>query len=361
MAEEDFPNRGEIRFLGDSVGPRRGVYAAAARWTSIPVENGSLALNINNSFVAIDSIRPSVIASQIGELPACILSDYGGDHPKSSYRTMSYLVSDFGSIVGWMDVVERSRFDTRRMSYKSLRDSVRLQRLRPFLTACDGINGCLVTFAIHNSLLAKLSAEVIKDLQREVTNSGHAWDGRLLSRAVRTIFFAALLCAGLLRQKESVFWVSDFDEFADTRKKGDAALQLFRDSHRKLAGGDLERFHLDVIPGAAQRDAAEALSIPDLAAGTLAAVLSKHPVSNLNYADFLRLPLTADLKYKDRTLMNWLFDSKTRLRKIHAIMRPLSTADRGGRSYKLVVIPGCGEGTLLDSRCDLDVAWAGLR
>lgn len=250
-----------------------------------------------------------------------LMSDYGGEHRKSSYEVISILVLDSENTGQWEYMRREIRLkklkDSRRMSFKNLGDQRRKQAFEPFLLAANSITGVCASFAIHKEVKflctnPKQFGEFIQQFKLE-----GGWNAKALDHLIRLVHFICLLIAGLSQPNQNVYWISDEGSFfANTPRCQDVTrlASYFTSYYVKHQLGELGI-------GTTQIDEADMrledlTAIPDLVAGAVADLATRIATTYGGRIPLgLALSLPPKLPPKVQVLVNWLTDDTQRLKR----------------------------------------------
>lgn len=145
-----------------------------------------------------------------------VTSDYVFGNKKSEFDVIAVLLAMPERSIEWesdRQNVRQHGLQHRRMSFKSLGDSVRQKSLIPFLLAADDIHGVVFSIAIDKSVSkhfvmgpSDIEASFLCDWVRE------KWKLAQFDRMVTVTHFIAFLVAGLSSTGQNVTWISDQDD-----------------------------------------------------------------------------------------------------------------------------------------------------
>jgi len=166
--------------------------------------------------VAGSSYRPSATPTLL------VASDYGGEHARAEYQTISVLLADLrGLIASWeprrRDVRSRFANDGRRLSYKKLGDRQCAKMLLPFLSAANYLPGIVATFLIDRRI--KSFFRVARDRTEDLVVDPTTWKPKAFEKLLRVAHLGSLLIAGMSCERQNILWVTDHDAIAANLKK----------------------------------------------------------------------------------------------------------------------------------------------
>jgi len=253
----------------------------SSRWQRAKKGATGWQFNLGEEFFILDSVIPRVFPDLDVE-QFCCASDYSGDQNRSDFLTSSFLYFDPNDGEKWLNGMREIRRISlgpfRTMSYKALGDNKKKQALYPFLTLADSLNGMLVSFAVHKKVSDfALSPHDFEYLSVHLLPNSK-WKRRILQKALRTVTEFCFIVGGLLKYDIPVTWLTDNDDFvANESRIRDlyrlALVSLCSITDKKpspLIIQSSDNCSLDNLL------AEDLLSIPDLAAGALAPVLTAH-------------------------------------------------------------------------------------
>jgi hypothetical protein len=212
-----------------------------------------------------------------------IASDYSGQHRQATHEVYSFLITTWGSLQEWLP--QRTSFrerwipDKRRLSFKQLREPVRRRAYPHFLAVAGALRANLITIMIDNRVGSfadggpKALAAALDDCFVAGAPSNN------IEKIQRLAFFVAMLQAGLRREDQRSFWISDHDETLDTFEKREGFARLATYLTIGLTGRRNSAEHTFMTTEAkGVPDWAEDLaSIPDIAAGACASLSTMLP------------------------------------------------------------------------------------
>ncbi len=229
-----------------------------------------------------------------------ISSDYSGDHRGSRYRVISFLIADARSWKTWETERKSIRAlhlpDTRRMSFKSLTDRRRRAALQPFLQAASRLRGVCVTFAIHRSVASLFAAQGKPNPKSAGFPLQARWTRDSFERVLRIVHLLSILLAGVSSRDQNVLWVTDNDDIVATPSHHNDTVRLLANISSHYLTHTLG--HLRVATATSDngdRQVEDLLSIPDLAAGCVAQLLTEYELTGGIPGAGLLSPLSQNL------------------------------------------------------------------
>ena len=250
-----------------------------------------------------------------------LMSDYGGEHRKSSYEVTSILVLDSENTGQWEYMRREIRLkklkDSRRMSFKNLGDQRRKQAFEPFLLAANSITGVCASFAIHKEVKflctnPKQFGEFIQQFELE-----GGWNAKALDHLIRLVHFICLLIAGLSQPNQNVYWISDEGSFfANTPRCQDVTrlASYFTSYYVKHQLGELGIGTTQIDEDNLRLE--DLAAVPDLVAGAVADLTTRIATTYGRRIPLnLALSLPNKLPPKVQVLVDWLTDDTQRLKR----------------------------------------------
>ena len=254
------------------------------------------------------------------------VSDYSGSHKTSRYQTISVLFADLENSRDWeiyrRQIRQKYLADGRRLSFKGLNDKQKQDALIPFLNAANSIRGVSVTLviskAIDNLYLLKNDVEVAhKSFGLE-----SKWKFHSLETAIRVAHFVSILTAGLSKDNQDVYWISDEDElFANVQKTQDLQKII-----GKLSAISIKHKLKNLGMGTTTIDEGDRFeedltAIPDLIAGAMSEIATKlAQFSGGRIPNNLALPFSSEFTTKTDIISSWIWSNSPSLPKVVIIV-----------------------------------------
>lgn len=242
------------------------------------------------------------------------VSDYGGSHETSKYQTISVLFVDLDNSRNWeiqrRQIRQKYLADGRRLSFKGLNDRQKQNALIPFLSAANLIKGVSVTLvinkAIDNLYLLKKDVEVAsKSFGLE-----SKWKYNSLETAIRIVHLVSILTAGLSKENQNVYWISDEDElFANMQKTQDLQKII-----GKLSAISISYKLSNLGMGTTVIDEGDRLeedltAIPDLIAGAMSEIANKlSQFTGGRIPSNLAVPFSGEFSTKTDIISSWIWN-----------------------------------------------------
>ncbi len=278
-------------------------------------------MNVVNGMLRALDLRSSLALPFFdGASQLMIGSDYGGQHAGSRYESLAFVMASASALAPWLDARARIRDlhlpDARRMSFKSLNDRLRMEVLPEFLAAADLIPGLLLVVLFDK----RIDTIFVRDrsmggspLHEQLSQ----WPPRTQEKLLRVCHTAALMLAGLSRERQDLLWITDQDDIAANVERH----TLFTKVFGNIASGYLQHTlgHLRIATTASDtgsRDVEDFVAIADLAAGAVCQVLNAYGATGLSTIPGLGLPPPQNMPPKIGPLLNWFSDDATPLRRV---------------------------------------------
>ena len=271
------------------------------------------------------SFEKIISSYKLPELPGeniCAVSDYSGSHEASKYQTISVLFVDLDNSHNWelqrCQIRKKYLADGRRLSFKGLNDRQKQNALMPFLSAANLIKGVSVTLviskAIDNLYLLKTDVEVT----RKSFGLESKWKHNSLETAIRVAHLVSILTAGLSKENQNVYWISDEDElFANAQKTQDlqkviGKLSAISISHQL---GTLGMGTTIIDEG--DRLEEDLTAIPDLIAGAISEIANKlSQFTGGRIPSNLAVPFSGEFSTKTDIISSWIWNKNQGFPKI---------------------------------------------
>jgi hypothetical protein len=145
-------------------------------------------------------------------------SDYSGEHDDSPYLVFSFLMTTLESWSEWEPRRQSVRAvhlkDSRRMSFKQLRDRNRQHALGPLLEAANGLRGLSLTIAVNKKCPSFFAEPSPLDLTNPAFMPYEKWKPSVLTKALFVVHLLGVLLAGLAAPRQDVLWFTDEDSIA---------------------------------------------------------------------------------------------------------------------------------------------------
>lgn len=251
-----------------------------------------------------------------------LVSDYGGEHKASKYKTISVLYLDLHASVEWeylRRIVRRDFLpDGRRLSFKRLSDRYRQRALVPFLQAANQIVGVSVTLAISKSLVGICGT---KSEMKNIHTNLHleaGWDDVSFEQVLMVSHLVSFLIAGLSRPNQNIYWISDEDSmFANQLRSHDLRQVISRYSSHyvKHSLGELGLGTTAIDEG--DRLEEDLAAIPDLIAGAVSEVATRLSLGTRGrIPSIIAVPFRGEFTPKTELITSWIADRGQKLKRV---------------------------------------------
>ncbi|WP_140793852.1 hypothetical protein [Myxococcus xanthus] len=263
---------------------------------------------------------PDLLTSLRGGKTLLVASDYGGEHAKASFRSLSFLVADLEGCGLWEDlrVSVRRQFlrDLRRMAFKSLRDKRRADALVPFLRSADCIPGVLATFLIDRrikTVFMKTPPEEIEDPNL----SPETWNPKVFEKLCLLGHIGGLLVSGLSAPYQDVLWITDEDEIAPNKEQHYRAAKVIGTQMLGYSPHNMGHFRLGTTKSdTGKLDLEDLVAVPDLAAGAMADVLDELYKNKSMPQDRFLIPPSKTTSSKALKIAGWMAERDRFLKRL---------------------------------------------
>jgi hypothetical protein len=201
------------------------------------------------------------------------------------------------------------------MSFKDLKDALRINALPEFLEAASLLNGLLVCIAVEKSHSISASEDLIPTLR-------HTWTTDTLQKLLRICVFGGGFVDGLRGRGQRLHWITDDDAIVvnDNAKHDAAAIMgglLHKDVNEYLEVG------LGVASLFKEDDmrAEDLVAIPDLAAGAFSESLNQLGKTKIPAMTVGRAESALYLQTKSTLITAWRLDNTTPLKHLSVVIR----------------------------------------
>lgn len=216
-----------------------------------------------------------------------LLSDYSGEDRQSPYESYSFLVFDLASsrdfVTRLSDIRLRSIKDSRRVSYKNLREPVRNRAaLQIAESASKYLVGNVVTIAVARSL-----GSLFKDGNDEFAPDPilakylDELNPRVSEKYGRILHFGAMVAAGFSSSGQNLTWITDRDEVVEGASRFTGFRLHAQNLFSHYLRHDMGHFKLGT---SANDDGSmslqDCLTVPDMAAGAMQEIVIAKSAAN---------------------------------------------------------------------------------
>jgi hypothetical protein len=277
------------------------------RWPGAP---------LNTKFAEIEHPEQIVYPDLNDGSPLVLASDYSGEHSPPEFRVLSFLVTTYKSVAEWeprrSEVREKHLTEGRRMSFKELRDALRINSFSSFLDAASQLNGVLICVGVEKGF--SFPKDGFPPRQ-------HDWPPDTLNKLVEICVFGGVMVDGLRTKGQPVHWITDDDSTVSTEKaKADASnlmgglLHKYPDEHIELGVGVASQFDDDLR-------AEDLVAIPDLAAGAYSETLTTMGKANMPTSGSGPMGAAVFVQVKSILINTWRSDTEKPLKHMNAVIR----------------------------------------
>jgi hypothetical protein len=286
-------------------------------------------MNIVNRMIRdLDATNSSALPTLRRGSTILVGSDYSGQHSRSAYESLSFVLADIEHCQNWMARRCRLRAgtldDRRRFSYKALRDRRRSSVISDFLSAADEIPGLLVVVLTRKSIksLFKTSGR-IERTDREIRSLAH-WAPHVVEKLLRIVHFLSLFLSGLSREGQDVLWLTDEDDIAANPQKHRELTTTFGKIFSHYLRHNLRHVRIGTTASdTGKRDVEDFVAVADLAAGALCEVLNAYLKGGVLPTPGLFLPPPIRLDKKALNILNWFSDCAHSLKRLVLSIEPV--------------------------------------
>lgn len=297
-------------------------------------------LNIlSNKLGDMEERRPGNFPTLNPMEPLLIVSDYGGSHQGSRYLTYSFLFTQPSSLPEWngfrLFIREKYKFTKGRMAYKKLNNRECGEACFPWLTAADGLNGLLLTFAIDRSLGCLFDQAQLATL-RQVRPDLAETPRKIVERMYLVCHFISVILSGLWSASQEVIWITDQDDIAANEKVKTSLEETLQTVAQMYLGERLATLHCETTAyddGALQIE--DLASIPDLVAGAISEAQTQQAIFNNLPTGQANVPLPETIPDKAMKILNWTALPDKALKRMVLMMYP--TANSGQVYFNRIV------------------------
>ena len=279
-------------------------------------------LNTISDSIRSEEWRNPELLTTVRQGPSLIVaSDYGGEHGSALYSTISMLVADWQFLWYWHEQSQKLRKhilkDSRRLSFKNVIEGRRSRMLVPFLRVCNTIPGLLATFVVDKRIKSFFQdSDDDSEISPDVVDHCK-WRPRSFEKLCRVAHFGSLLIAGLSAPHQHVLWVTDEDEITANLTKHREATNVFAHCMSQCLSHPMGHFRLATTKSDdGSRSLEDLVTIPDLAAGSLAEVATcSASDGGLCHSGLLK-PLSDDVSDKAHAILAWLAEQQHPLKRV---------------------------------------------
>lgn len=287
------------------------------------LEEPNLAQVIGERIAADWTAQADTLQALRASTTLLVFSDYSGTHKGAPFDVYTFLVTTPVSLAPFLASAKQLRVGalgaSRRMSYKSLGDTVRARALNEFLAAANQTRGLVLSFAIDKHSAHRLSEEY---QPTTAFGSVNAWSPRGFRKLTTIGNLAGILLEGVRGELQNLMWVTDADDIAPNEPKHAEATRVIGHCLAVYLTGQMGHLRFgtsDSDPGDLSIE--DTLAVPDLAAGCLGEVLAYlHPNPESSSFERLFFPQSGHPTAKVGQLVKWLADDRAPLQKVNVIV-----------------------------------------
>lgn len=246
-----------------------------------------------------------------------IASDYSGEHKEAPCYVFSFLITTLASWEAWENerTSLRKEFlpDSRRMSFKNLKDTHRKAALPSYLQAANKIDGISYSLVID-----KKEARLFHlDLSAPHLSAYKKWPPNVLNKACTIVVMLGILLAKLAKPGQNVLWVTDEDSIAANDERLTELTQLFAWVVSSQIPFMLGHARCCTAKSDTHKQLEDLLFIPDAVSGALSEQFTRsrisQPVENVFWIS------RADFSEKTRDI-TWWYAAPAPLKKLVTVV-----------------------------------------
>ena len=284
-------------------------------------------MNEVSDFIRHHDLKNPLLLRDLRHGRLVVTSDYGGEHSAAGFATYSFFLFNDDSLAPFFESIADLRNGKlrprRRIAYKSLGDGIRADALVPFLRSSNSIHGVLFTVAIEKNAVDLFGSGVVDEELKLLPGIKRSTAEKLLT----VCHWLSVFVSGLVGPAQDLVWLSDRDNIAANSSHRDTLCRVFGHFLNHYLNCDIG--HIRV--GTTENDPGnlwieDLASIPDLAAGALAEVLTSSGCRS-----------RAETPVKAHPIVGWLFDQSGSLAKANIVIR------RSADGEQLIPAPVAGE------------------
>ncbi len=250
-----------------------------------------------------------------------VVSDYSGQHATANFESLSFLIADLEKCNEW----EQKRKLWRQkclpnggiMAFKSLKDGNKARALEQFLDAADNIVGLSITILVRKNVRTLFgNSERINWQNPELAPYRH-WPEHTFEKMLRVVHFVSFFTAGFSQPGQNILWITDEDDIAANESRLRELTKILGNVSSHYVNHNLGHLRCGTTKsdnGSYQLE--DLASIPDLAAGMLAEVVSEQYSQGLLASGGIVTPPPNRLRPKVSTLTNWFATNRKKLKRL---------------------------------------------
>jgi hypothetical protein len=277
-------------------------------------------INDISNIIAIEKWKnPFLIPNLSTEKSIFVFSDYS--FVQGNYKTYSFMIIGRTGADYFNGIRKRLRkdffLDNRRMSYKGLNDTKKLNALQSFLSCVGAVDGLIMTFVVDKRL-DFVFAEQFLEMWPELSEIKKT----TLEEMLRVVHFGGLAIMNAFSKSQNIIWVTDNDAIvANDRLKhlfGNIAETSIRTKFLKNEEvGKIGFAVTDIDNGTLEIE--DFVSIPDLVAGAICETFDRLSQNKLHITSKITIFLPK-VKNKTSIICEWIAKTVCPLKKIGIVL-----------------------------------------
>ena len=291
-------------------------------WADLGNKELGLMNRLNDLILQMESRKPYSLPNlKLGDT-IFVFSDYSGQHKESSFDVYSFLLVDINHCHIWFEERDKIRLkflsDGRRLSFKNLNDKNRNKALYPFLYAANNIPSLIVSFAIDKKIESLFRKEGKLYTDDPELSKNKDWKSKTFENLLRIVHLNSLFVAGLSKENQDVYWISDDDNINANVEKLKELTNIFGNILSHYLSHDLRNIRCGStgICDDGSKNIEDFCAIPDLVAGALSEMLSTYHRKGISLSSKLVVPPSESMSNKSKKIFNWLSDRSYSLKKL---------------------------------------------
>lgn len=251
-----------------------------------------------------------------------VFSDYSGQHKESNFDVYSFMLVDINNCHVWFKERNKVRLkllsDGRRLSYKNLNDKNKKRALNPFLYASNHIPGIIVSFAIDKKIESLFRKKDKINTDDPELNKYRDWKSKIFENLLRIVHFNSFLIAGLSKENQDVYWISDDDNINANVGKLTELTNIFANILSHYLSHNLRNLRCGStgICDDGSKNIEDFCAIPDLVAGAISEMLSTYYKKGIPINSKYIVPPPQSISSKAKMIFNWLSEKNCNLKKL---------------------------------------------
>ena len=294
-------------------------------WNKVNVSEATILGLINKNFVNMSKHYHNSLPNFDNSSTIIASSDYSGEHSKSNIMIYSFLLADLSSINIWdkkrQQIRQKYLPDNRRISFKNLSDIHRKRILEPFLNSTNHLNGISFSVAIDKRIKSLFENNSLFDMNNYEFHELRNWKKDTIEKAFTVMHFLSILCSGLLKKHQNIFWFTDQDSIAANDNRVIFMTKLFSwilSNYLTLNLGHLKFGTTKCDNGSLLIE--DLAAIPDLIAGAVAEQLNISFTDRSNFSNTAFYIYRNDLQEKSSKITWWYANTNSLLKRYLCII-----------------------------------------